>query len=186
MNKKNNLRFQENENIMIDVFVELLKRKPFEKISVKDICDESLVNRTTFYAHFQDIFELKEHAEQRFEKELLNELEINNEINHKELIKQIIKIVKEKKEYYQIYFNGLGYSRMKWGFDTLIDLGIHQYNHRILNNKNNSFIDYQFSFFFNGMVSILSRWLNHDCDMDENELAELIFTYWPVKENFKL
>lgn len=37
---------------------ELLKERPFDKISVKDIADRSGMSRNSFYYHFQDKFEL--------------------------------------------------------------------------------------------------------------------------------
>jgi len=36
----------------------LLEKKPFEKITVIDICDESLIPRATFYNYFEDKFDL--------------------------------------------------------------------------------------------------------------------------------
>lgn len=179
MNKKNNLRFIENENIMIDVFIELLKKKDFTKITVRDICEQSLVNRSTFYAHFQDIYELKEHTEKRFETELLTSLQnkINDSIDHKEMIATLIEVIKEKKDFYKVYFNGLGYSRMANGFKELI-----QNNQRFhANGENRDLVEYQLIFYFDGMIAILSRWLNHDCDLSEEKLVDMLYEYWPQK-----
>lgn len=176
MNKKNNLRYQENENCMIDTFVELLKEKEFYKITVKDICEQSLVNRSTFYAHFQDMYELKEHAEQRFEKELLSDLanKIDTVIDHKQMIFEIVCIIQNKKDYYQIYFNGLGYKRMSEGFQMLI-------HERFMSGENMKYIEYKLLFFFDGMIAILSKWLNHGCDLSVDELTNILYEYWPIK-----
>ena len=38
-----------------DTFISLLKTKPFNQITVKDIVDECGVNRNTFYYHYEDI-----------------------------------------------------------------------------------------------------------------------------------
>ena len=35
-----------------DTFISLLKTKPFNQITVKDIVDECGVNRNTFYYHY--------------------------------------------------------------------------------------------------------------------------------------
>ena len=35
-----------------------MKEKTFEEIKVSNICDEALVNRSTFYAHFEDKYSL--------------------------------------------------------------------------------------------------------------------------------
>ena len=38
----------------------LLSRKPFEKITVQDILDNTPVSRATFYKHFKDKYEIAE------------------------------------------------------------------------------------------------------------------------------
>ncbi len=43
---------------LLSAFGMLLKKKPFNKITVTDITKECGVNRMTFYYHFQDIYEL--------------------------------------------------------------------------------------------------------------------------------
>ena len=44
-------------------FVELYSKKPYESISVKELCAVSHVARTTFYFHYQNIGELKQDIE---------------------------------------------------------------------------------------------------------------------------
>ena len=39
-------------------FVKLLNKRPFDKITVKDVVEECGVNRNTFYYYYQDIYEL--------------------------------------------------------------------------------------------------------------------------------
>lgn len=43
-----------------DTFISILKKKPFNQITVKDIVDECGVNRNTFYYHYEDINDLLE------------------------------------------------------------------------------------------------------------------------------
>ena len=43
-----------------DRFKDLLKEKPFNKITVNDIANKCDINRQTFYYHFQDISDLIE------------------------------------------------------------------------------------------------------------------------------
>ncbi len=45
---------------LIESFLELIEKKPLNKITVKDITAHCQVNRNTFYYHFQDIPELIE------------------------------------------------------------------------------------------------------------------------------
>ena len=43
-----------------DAFLRLLTRKPFGKVTVRDIVEECGVNRTTFYYYYQDIYAIVE------------------------------------------------------------------------------------------------------------------------------
>ena len=38
--------------------MELRREKPVEKIRVKELCDRACINKSTFYAHYQDIYAL--------------------------------------------------------------------------------------------------------------------------------
>ncbi|MDR1815432.1 MAG: TetR/AcrR family transcriptional regulator [Clostridiales Family XIII bacterium] len=46
-----------------DAFIELLRRKPADKITVTEICRAADVSRGTFYLHFKDPRDLMEHIE---------------------------------------------------------------------------------------------------------------------------
>lgn len=41
-----------------EAFMRLLNRKPFDKITVKEIVEECGINRNTFYYHYEDIYDL--------------------------------------------------------------------------------------------------------------------------------
>ena len=48
------------EKELKNAFINLLNKKPFKKITVKEIVEECGVNRNTFYYHFEDIPQLLE------------------------------------------------------------------------------------------------------------------------------
>lgn len=41
-----------------EAFMRLLNRKPFDKITVKELVEECGINRNTFYYHYEDIYDL--------------------------------------------------------------------------------------------------------------------------------
>ena len=43
---------------IMDSLIDLLRKKPFIKITVKDIVTHCGINRNTFYYHFEDIYDL--------------------------------------------------------------------------------------------------------------------------------
>ena len=58
MKKKTDLRVIKTKNAIYDALINLLKDNLFEEIKVSDICKTALINRSTFYAHFEDKYDL--------------------------------------------------------------------------------------------------------------------------------
>ena len=52
------LRQRKTRRQLTQALVELMEERPFQELSVTDICRRAMVHRTTFYAHFTDKQEL--------------------------------------------------------------------------------------------------------------------------------
>lgn len=52
------LRVKRTRKLLKDAFVELLSERSFNSISVQDIAERAMVNRATFYLHFEDKYRL--------------------------------------------------------------------------------------------------------------------------------
>lgn len=63
----NNIQFARTDKAIQNAMNQLLKSKPFEKITVQDILDETPVSRATFYKHYRDKYEIVE----KMQEELL-------------------------------------------------------------------------------------------------------------------
>lgn len=48
------LRVRRTYKLLVEALTELLAGKAYDKISVTDICEKAMVNRATFYKHFED------------------------------------------------------------------------------------------------------------------------------------
>lgn len=57
------LRAQKTQKNITDAFFRLRAHKPLEKITVRELCREAPVNRSTFYAYYKDVYDLSEHLE---------------------------------------------------------------------------------------------------------------------------
>ena len=60
--KKEDPRVIRTRQLLHQAYLELLREKSFQDITVQDIADRATVNRVTFYAHFQDKFALLEYT----------------------------------------------------------------------------------------------------------------------------
>ena len=59
-NMTGNIQYLRTDRAIQSALLSLLGKKPFEKITVQDILDETPVSRATFYKHFHDKFEIVE------------------------------------------------------------------------------------------------------------------------------
>ena len=57
---KTDPRVLRTRKLIMDAFIELSGKKEFKDITVKDITTEAMINRATFYYHFEDIYDLLE------------------------------------------------------------------------------------------------------------------------------
>ncbi|HJF86841.1 MAG TPA: TetR/AcrR family transcriptional regulator [Companilactobacillus farciminis] len=52
--RENDLRVIKTKKTIENSFWNLLKKKDFEKITIKEITDQALIGKTTFYYHYVD------------------------------------------------------------------------------------------------------------------------------------
>ena len=57
-NNKKSPQYLRTDKAITNALIHLLREKPFEKIIVQDILDETPVTRATFYAHFKDKYDI--------------------------------------------------------------------------------------------------------------------------------
>ena len=103
--KTNDLRVIKTRNALYNALIELMKEKTFEEIKVSDICDKALINRSTFYSHFEDKYQLLSSLIDELKNSLIEELKKKKNINNiKDYYIEVIKIflshVENKRETY--------------------------------------------------------------------------------------
>ena len=78
MKKKDDIRVLKTKKKLYDGLLFLMKDNAFEDIKVSDICIASKINRSTFYDHFSDKYELLSSLIKDLEIELASSLDDNN------------------------------------------------------------------------------------------------------------
>jgi AcrR family transcriptional regulator len=94
MEKKKDLRVIKTQKLLFTTMMELMKTKSFDEIKVSDICNKALINRSTFYAHYNDKYELLVDFFECLKEELINALNKNEHIiNTKEYYMEMLKLL---------------------------------------------------------------------------------------------
>ena len=57
------LRTKKTRQSIFNAFLELRARCPLEKITVKELCAKAVIHKSTFYAHYQDLYDLADTLE---------------------------------------------------------------------------------------------------------------------------
>ena len=183
---KNESKYFNTAKKMNDALLSLLEKKNFECITIKDICKEANVNRSTFYLHYDnlndlldevifktnaDFYEIFSFVERKdISSSNLDEL---NFINDSYLI-PYLKFVKEHKKIYQEAKNNSSLFKADYYkkkiYQDMVDQILDKFG---IDDK---YKEYLFDFFVSGIQSIITRWLKNDCDLDTQEVADLIKT----------
>ena len=94
MNNNIDLRIIKTKNALYETLEELMKNKTFEEIKVSDICNKALINRSTFYSHYTDKYELLSEYINSLKSSLIKTLEKNNSLkNTKEYYIEMITLL---------------------------------------------------------------------------------------------
>ena len=104
-NEKQDLRIVKTKEVLYMALVDLMREKTFEEIKVSEICSRALVNRSTFYAHYEDKYEFLVDFLDTFKDSLTSYLDTNdNNLNTKEYYMEMLKLllthIEDKKNIY--------------------------------------------------------------------------------------
>ena len=156
-----------------------MKQKNFDKIKISYICEEALINRSTFYAHYQDKYELLDDLVEDLKVSLLNDLGDNNNTSPKEYIMKLLSILidhmDEKKDIYSaILLN----NRNGFLVDFLIDIIERESSNRLKNIKeikeSTLPLEIIIKFYAGGLINICLSWLTQKEKYTKEDLIEYI------------
>lgn len=68
------LRIIKTENAIKNAFIQLRAKKALEKITIKELCDTARIHKSTFYSHYQDIYELSDTMETEVVKNITDNM----------------------------------------------------------------------------------------------------------------
>lgn len=181
MNTKNNQRFKETEIKMEAAMLELMKKYEFNKITVKKICEKAQVNRSTFYAHFIDIFDMLDKMETHLRKELLSNY--NKDIPKEIVLDEsafipFLQHVKKHQYFYRISLKTRSEFPLKQGYEPMWNLIIKPFCQKADITSENEMM-YYFIYFQAGFTMTVKHWVDTGCKESEFELSQIIINCIP-------
>lgn len=177
MNTKNNQRTRLSKLLFKNALMDLLKEKgSVAKISVRELCDRAELNRSTFYAHYNEpndlLMEIETELLDATEEHLKKIGEENDSGAHKYIL-SFLKYIKQNDKQFRT---------------LLIDSADPEFRSRFMQQSIIQFVEnlrielpkeleqYIFSYILNGSTGIIIQWIRSDYAVNENEIVNLLFS----------
>lgn len=161
MNIKNNRRKRESIEKIEKSFINMIQTKEISQISVTDICKDTGLNRSTFYANFLDIYDLVDKLREKLESDFSEHFKEKEQQNSLAMFKHIY----DNQIFYKTYFK-LGYEEKNAVLTYDTDLA-----EKYFENKN---LKYHIEFFRNGLNAIIKLWLAGGCKEPPEEMDAIL------------
>lgn len=140
----------------------LMQQKPFEKITIKQICDKTGVIRGTFYNHFMDKYEALEYLIHRmFYKGMEHEL-------NPQIIKHIFQTVSDNHGFFKSCYRITGQN----GFEDLMsnvfkEIFRNVFSYLDVTGMDSRFtVDFLVDYYANDLLYFLKYWISHNFESD--------------------
>ena len=181
MNTKDNQRAKATREKIIRTVFEAVayEKKPIARITVREVCEKTGINRSTFYAHFQDVYDVVEKVERTMANGLtrsfLQKLESGEDLLACFL--SLFEYIREYREFYSLYFGTFhqaGVIDVFWDLlqDRLKGLSYEQFGYR-----SEEEMEYHKEFFLFGFTAMLRHWLERNCAESPQDLLEYLLRY---------
>jgi AcrR family transcriptional regulator len=91
-----------------DAFLQLLKEKPLEKISVQELTDRAQINRVTFYQHYNSINDMYTSLQNEFLQMIIMMIQSIKVTSVDKFISIIIRGIFENRQFCEAFFGKFG------------------------------------------------------------------------------
>lgn len=105
-----------------NAFIELRTKKELRKITVKELCEKANINKSTFYAHYEDIFDLSNQIENDVVEQIIASISHKYSIifNVSETTSELFYAMKNQKKLIDIVFSGTQYPNLVYKISTML------------------------------------------------------------------
>lgn len=166
MNTKNNRRRQRSREKLEGAFLELLQTRQISQITVSELCQATGLNRSTFYANYEDIYDLADQIRQRLEGEVsaLYGQDMASKYNSDDYLR-LFRHIRDNQLIYKTY--------LKLGYDKGYQIGLYD-THMADQRFGGEHIDYHMAFFRAGFNAMVQKWLEGGCRETPEEMGQIL------------
>lgn len=188
MNKSQN-KYYNTACLMDEALLLLLEKKDFEYITVKEICERAGVNRSTFYLHYETMYDLLSESltfmfskfTAKYEHIEINKSKImscpQNELFliTPQYIVPYLEFLRENKKIFMVAIAKPAFFQMNSYFDSIYQKVFEPILERFHVEPQER--KYVLTFYISGMHAIVIEWIKSGCKEEIDYIADLIIKY---------
>lgn len=163
------------KRLMVQSLKKFMAQKPLEKISIREITEDSGVNRQTFYYHFEDIYDMVKWMYQEEALKLIASHE--GVLLWQDGIMLLLRYIEENKEVCLCALNSLGHQHLKRFFYDDIHAIIEKTVLGIANqvpNVSENYGDFITHYYAVTLAAMVESWLLGEIKQTPDELIKFV------------
>ncbi len=178
---REDLRVQRTRNLIVEALIELTIQKGFAAVTVQDIVQRAGINRSTFYRHYRDKFDLlDQYAEavyQMPENAPDPRLPAGQAATGETAVSGLVKLLEHVRRHAAFFRVMLGQNG-----DPAFAAKIRQYIQKRMRRSlpkaalpDDSSVDLYLSYISSGAVGVLAWWLERDTPYSAEQMAKILY-----------
>lgn len=175
----NDRRNEKTEKLIKNIFLEFLKTKDINKISVAEISRQANLGRGTFYLHYEDIYDLYESIENEIISDLksifVSSFPTTDSNNSLKLSNLLVNYIEKNKDIFKTLMrSNTGNTMYKIKKNFYID--VFDENSKINPSFDNQYNLIESVFVVSGIIGALEKWIIDDFKISKTNMAKMINT----------
>lgn len=168
-------RVRVTQTLIRRAFTELLTKKPIQSISIKELCERAGINRGTFYAHYQDIYDLREKIEDEMYRDIQRNLSpllgAEAHASQMEITAGIFQWMKENSDMCAVVLGEYGDKEFLWKVLNLGQMVCKESYLRLFEKTSPERIEWFYAYASSGCIGLLRKWLSENMETPAMEIA---------------
>lgn len=176
---KNESKYFNTALLMDEALLQLLQKKDFEYITIKELCKKAGVNRSTFYLHYENMNDLLKESMEMLEKKfyasfasVIDEKPKDSYYITPSYLRPYLEFVKENRIVYRLICEKTSLFETKNTlnklYKTIFQPILESHN---VPKERQAII---FSYYFGGITSMIKKWVALDCEASIEDMMEMI------------
>lgn len=177
------LRVRRTHKLLWEALVAELATRPFEEITVTNICERAMVHRTTFYKHYEDKYALLAKGMRQMYDTLVAEAEhlppsafsIDRPPPY---FIRLFEHVAENQTFYRLMLTGEGVGRFqRLVKDYIAEVAQTRMSATMMTDSHHAFpLGMRVQYLAGGVLSLLVWWLEHDMPLTPHQMAQFLLS----------